>query len=88
MNPRNAKRQSILISRISDMEDNPASVPMVSALSGRIEALMREMGLTATVTIGGQRNESRGLRGASRRTLVRRRKRMGNIPAAVHPPGG
>ena len=42
-------RKIILIEGITDMEGNPASPPMIKALSSRIENVMKEMGLTAEI---------------------------------------
>ena len=42
-------RKVITIKGITDMEGNPASPPMIKALSSRIETLMKEMGLTADI---------------------------------------
>ncbi len=41
-----------MITGISDMEGNHASSAMVGALAARVKAVMREMGLTARVTVG------------------------------------
>jgi len=39
------------------MEGNPASSQMIRALAGRVDAVIREMGLTANISIGDvQRN--------------------------------
>jgi len=44
-------RKIILIEGITDMEGNPASPPMIKALSSRIENVMKEMGLGLTAEI-------------------------------------
>ncbi len=56
----------IVISEISDMEGNPASTPMVNALSSRIDTVIKEMGLSAQITISAD-NPSATTGGKDRR---------------------
>jgi len=50
-------RKGLTITKISDMEGNPASSQMIRALAGRVDAVIREMGLSAKISIGNaQRN--------------------------------
>ena len=42
------------------MEDNPASVAVVNALVGRIEGVVKEMGLSARITIGAGNHQGNG----------------------------
>lgn len=62
MSSRRALKKSIVVSSISDMEDNPASPPMVSALANRIEDVIREMGLSAKITVGAKEEGSKRAR--------------------------
>jgi hypothetical protein len=56
--PRRVKEQ-ITVTGIGDMEGNPSSRPMVSTLATRIDTIIKEMGLTATVTVGGNDSPKR-----------------------------
>jgi hypothetical protein len=58
--------KGLTITKISDMEGNPASSQMVRALAGRVDAVIREMGLSAKINIGQANNQKRVL--VSRRT--------------------
>ena len=57
-------RKQITVSGITDMEDNPASIPVVKALASRIHGVVKEMGLSASVTVGG--GNHRGNQGRNR----------------------
>lgn len=41
----------ILISGIADMEDNPASSPMIQALTNKIRNVIKEMGINARIDV-------------------------------------
>ena len=60
--------KGLTITKISDMEGNPASSQMVRALAGRVDAVIREMGLSAKINIGHANNHKR----------IRVSRRMGN----------
>jgi hypothetical protein len=51
--------KGLTITKISDMEGNPASTQMVRALAGRVDAVIREMGLSAKIIIGHANNQKR-----------------------------
>jgi hypothetical protein len=51
--------KGLTITKISDMEGNPASSQMVMALAGRVDAVIREMGLSAKINIGHANNQKR-----------------------------
>ena len=51
--------KGLTITKISDMEGNPASTQMVRALAGRVDAVIREMGLSAKINIGQANNQKR-----------------------------
>jgi len=53
-------RRSITISSIADVEDNPASVAVVNALVSRIEGVVKEMGLSASITVGAGNHQGNG----------------------------
>ena len=47
----------ILISGIADMEDNPASSPMIQALTSKIRNVIKEMGINARIDVIAEGSE-------------------------------
>jgi hypothetical protein len=47
----------ILISGIADMEDNPASSPMIQALTSKIRTVIKEMGINARIDVIAEGSE-------------------------------
>jgi hypothetical protein len=75
--PRRVKEQ-ITVTGIGDMEGNPSSRPMVSTLATRIDTIIKEMGLTATVTVGGNDSPKRSKKKKPANSPARNKKAAGN----------
>jgi hypothetical protein len=75
--------KGLTITKISDMEGNPASSQMVRALAGRVDAVIREMGLSAKINIGQANNHKRV--NVSRRTGTKSSKPATRHVASLSP---